>query len=47
MTTEEPVPTTDAAGGPAAEISDDQLVAMLVDRARGNDLKLTGEGGLL
>jgi putative transposase len=35
------------AGVTSAEISDDQLVAMLVDRARGNDLKLTGEGGLL
>ena len=35
------------AGGPVVEISDDQLVAMLVDRARSTDLKLTGEGGLL
>src|SRR5215203_4498305 len=35
------------ASGPAVEISDDQLVAMLVDRAQGADLKLTGEGGLL
>jgi transposase-like protein len=45
MTTERPdeVP----AGKPVAEISDDQLVAMLVDRARGSDLRLTGEGGLL
>jgi putative transposase len=34
-------------GKPVAEISDDQLVAMLVDRACGDDLKLTGEGGLL
>lgn len=29
------------------EISDDQFVAMLVDRARGSVLKLAGEGGLL
>jgi putative transposase len=35
------------AGGSVVEISDDQLVAMLVDRARGTDLKPTGEGGLL
>ncbi len=35
------------AGGPAGVVSDDQLVAMLVDRARGDGLKLTGEGGLL
>lgn len=26
---------------------DEQLIAMLVDRARGDGLKLTGEGGLL
>jgi putative transposase len=45
MTTEHPEQAP--AGGPAVEISDDQLVAMLVDRARGADLKLTGEGGLL
>ena len=45
MTTEHPEQAP--AGGPAMEISDDQLVAMLVDRARGADLKLTGEGGLL
>ncbi|MFJ5218226.1 hypothetical protein ACIP98_26330 [Streptomyces sp. NPDC088354] len=33
---------------PAAEaVSDDQLVAMLVDRARSEGLQLTGEGGLL
>ncbi len=35
------------ASGPAGPVSDDQLVAMLVDRARGDGLKLTGEGGLL
>jgi putative transposase len=45
MTTEHPA--AEPVAGPSAEISDDQLVAMLVDRARGHDLKLTGEGGLL
>jgi putative transposase len=40
-------PDQEPAVSAAVEISDDQLVAMLVDRARGNDLKLTGEGGLL
>ena len=45
MTTEHP--DREVAGVAPAEISDDQLVAMLVDRARGNDLKLTGAGGLL
>src|SRR3954465_6713989 len=34
-------------GGPASVVTDEQLVAMLVDRARGDGLKLTGEGGLL
>ncbi len=28
-------------------VSDEQLIAMLVDRARGEGLQLTGEGGLL
>lgn len=33
---------------PAAEpVSDDQLIGMLVDRARTEGLQLTGEGGLL
>ncbi|GIF45455.1 IS256 family transposase [Actinoplanes xinjiangensis] len=45
MTTEHP--DRGVAGVAPAEISDDQLVAMLVDRARGNDLKLAGAGGLL
>lgn len=35
------------AAGPVGVVSDEQLVAMLVDRARGDGLKLTGEGGLL
>jgi putative transposase len=46
MTTE-----TTIAHEPAAEsagpVTDEQLIAMLVDRARGDGLKLTGEGGLL
>ncbi|GGX52233.1 hypothetical protein GCM10010341_87080 [Streptomyces noursei] len=28
-------------------VSDEQLIAMLVDRARNDGLQLTGEGGLL
>jgi len=28
-------------------VSDEQLIAMLVDQARGERLQLTGEGGLL
>jgi hypothetical protein len=33
---------------PAAEaVTDDQLIGMLVDRARTEGLQLTGEGGLL
>jgi transposase-like protein len=35
------------AGRPADAVTDEQLIAMLVDRARGDGLKLTGEGGLL
>lgn len=31
----------------APQIADDQLIAMLVDRARSEGLQLTGEGGLL
>ena len=45
MTTETTV------GQPAAvragAVTDEQLIAMLVDRARGDGLQLTGEGGLL
>jgi putative transposase len=33
--------------GPVGAVTDEQLIAMLVDRARGDGLKLTGEGGLL
>ncbi len=32
---------------PSGVVTDEQLIAMLVDRARGDGLKLTGEGGLL
>ncbi len=35
------------AGPVPGSMSDDQLVAMLVDRARSEGLQLTGEGGLL
>ncbi|MCC2281036.1 IS256 family transposase, partial [Streptomyces sp. ET3-23] len=31
----------------AEAVSDEQLIAMLVDRARSDGLQLTGEGGLL
>jgi hypothetical protein len=33
--------------GSVGAVTDEQLIAMLVDRARGDGLKLTGEGGLL
>jgi hypothetical protein len=45
MTTEHPEQQSPA--GPAVAVSDDQLVAMLVDRARGDGMEMTGEGGLL
>ena len=35
------------ASGSAGAATDEQLIALLVDRARGEGLKLTGEGGLL
>ncbi|HEX5540851.1 MAG TPA: hypothetical protein VFX60_04715 [Micromonospora sp.] len=31
---------------PVGAVTDEQLIAMLVDRTRGDGLKLTGEGGL-
>lgn len=31
----------------APQVADDQLIAMLVDRARSEGLQLTGDGGLL
>src|SRR5215218_10700500 len=46
MTTE-PIVEQGPANRPAGVVTDEQLVAMLVDRARGDGLKLTGEGGLL
>ena len=46
MTTE-PIVKQGPAVVPAGVVTDEQLVAMLVDRARGDGLKLTGEGGLL
>ncbi|MDQ0938680.1 hypothetical protein QFZ67_000385 [Streptomyces sp. V1I1] len=36
-----------AGGAMPSAASDEQLVAMLVDRARSEGLQLTGEGGLL
>jgi transposase-like protein len=44
--TMEPIVEQDRFGG-AGSATDEQLIAMLVDRARGDGLKLTGEGGLL
>ena len=46
MTTE-PIVEWGLAAGPVGVVSDEQLVAMLVDRARGDGLTLTGDGGLL
>ncbi|MBG0568240.1 IS256 family transposase [Actinoplanes sp. NEAU-A11] len=46
MTTE-PIVEQDRAGELASSATDEQLIAMLVDRARSDGLKLTGEGGLL
>jgi hypothetical protein len=40
-------PSESVAGLEADAVSDDQLIAMLVDRARSDGLQLTGEGGLL
>lgn len=48
MTTETPEIMDPGAGREStAVVGDEQLIAMLVDRARGDGLKLTGEGGLL
>jgi putative transposase len=46
MTTETPVGQEPAAGS-VAGATDEQLIAMPVDRARGDGLHLSGEGGLL
>ncbi|CCK24455.1 Transposase for insertion sequence element ISRM3 [Streptomyces davaonensis JCM 4913] len=40
-------PVESAQSGPPAPVSDEQLVAMLVERARSEGLQLTGQGGLL
>ena len=40
-------PAESAPSGQPAPVSDEQLVAMLVDRARSEGLQLTGQGGLL
>jgi transposase-like protein len=46
MTTEAIVEQEPTAGSGGA-VTDEQLISMLVDRARGDGLRLTGEGGLL
>ncbi|ROO61168.1 mutator family transposase [Micromonospora sp. Llam0] len=46
MTTETTI-EQEPAGGSVGTTTDEQLIALLVDRARGDGLKLTGEGGLL
>jgi putative transposase len=46
MTTE-PIVEQDPTAGLDSSATDEQLIAMLVDRARGDGLALTGEGGLL
>jgi putative transposase len=46
VTTETTVEHEPAVGS-AGAVTDEQLISMLVDRARGEGLKLTGEGGLL
>ncbi len=43
----ESVVETDVQGSAAGAVSDEQLIAMPVDRARSDGLQLTGEGGLL
>ena len=46
MTTE-PIVEPQPAEGLDSSVTDEQLIGVLVDRARGAGLKLTGEGGLL
>ena len=43
----EPIVEQPQVDGLGTSATDEQLIAMLVDRARGDGLKLTGEGGLL
>ena len=45
MTT--PTVEQEPAGGPTDAVTNEQLIAMLVDRARVDGLELTGDGGLL
>ena len=45
--TKETTVEQEPAAGSAGAVTDEQLISMLVDRARGNGLQLTGEGGLL
>ncbi|RRR84051.1 transposase [Streptomyces sp. RP5T] len=40
-------PVESAESGQPVPVSDEQLVAMLVERARSEGLQLTGQGGLL
>ena len=40
-------PAESAQSGQPAPVSDEQLVTMLVERARPEELQLTGQGGLL
>ena len=40
-------PVESAQSGQPAPVSDEQLIAMLVERARSEGLQLTGQGGLL
>lgn len=40
-------PVEKALSGPPVPVSDEQLVAMLVERARSEGLQMTGQGGLL
>ncbi|SMF85917.1 Transposase and inactivated derivatives [Streptomyces sp. Amel2xC10] len=40
-------PVEKDSSGPPVPVSDEQLVAMLVERARSEGLQLTGQGGLL
>ncbi|ALO98732.1 hypothetical protein SHL15_7738 [Streptomyces hygroscopicus subsp. limoneus] len=43
----EPEPAEQPVQAPSSTAADEQLIAMLVDRARSEGLQLTGEGGLL
>ncbi len=43
----EPEPAEQPVQAPSSTATDEQLIAMLVDRARTDGLQLTGEGGLL